>query len=104
MDKFRGALRDALIESHDPSSAKSSAPWPKDGLGRRLLDAHQSGQWDEKQMHDNLTVLFVAGQENPQLCLISTLYLLAKHPVGALCWSECKPKLTSCLGNSSQTL
>jgi hypothetical protein len=28
-----------------------------------------------------LTVAFVAGQENPQLCMISTLYLLAKHPV-----------------------
>ncbi|KAK0671254.1 putative cytochrome P450 [Cercophora samala] len=80
VDKFRDALKEALIESHDPSSAKSSAPWPKDGLGRRMLDAHQSGLLDERQLYDNLTVLFVAGQENPQLCMISTLYLLAKHP------------------------
>ncbi|KAK0736370.1 cytochrome P450 [Apiosordaria backusii] len=80
VNKFRAALKDALIESHDASSPRSSAPWPKDGLGRRMLDAHESGLWDEKQLLDNLTVAFVAGQENPQLCMISTLYLLAKHP------------------------
>ena len=46
-----------------------------------MIVARDSGQWNEKQLLDNLTVAFVAGQENPQLCMISTLYLLAKHPV-----------------------
>jgi len=46
-----------------------------------MMDARESGMWTEKQLLDNLTVLFVASQENPQLCMISTLYLLAKHPV-----------------------
>lgn len=46
-----------------------------------MLDAKSSGMWNEKQLLDNLTVAFVAGQENPQLCMISTLYLLAMHPV-----------------------
>ncbi|KAK4196410.1 putative cytochrome P450 [Triangularia verruculosa] len=80
VNTFRAALKEGLIASHDASSPKSSAPWPKEGLGRRMLDAHRYGLWDDKQLLDNLTVAFVAGQENPQLCMISTLYLLAKHP------------------------
>lgn len=52
-----------------------------DGLGRRMLRAWESGMWNEKQLLDNLTVTFVAGQENPQLLMTSTLYVLAKHPV-----------------------
>ncbi|GAB1195497.1 hypothetical protein APSETT444_004756 [Aspergillus pseudonomiae] len=49
-------------------------------LGARLIAARDSGVLTEKQFRDNLKVLFVAGQENPQLLLISMLYLLAKHP------------------------
>ena len=52
-------------------------------LGARLIAARDSGVLTEKQFRDNLKVLFVAGQENPQLLLISMLYLLAKHPVSA---------------------
>ncbi|KAF7596208.1 hypothetical protein BBP40_002740 [Aspergillus hancockii] len=54
---------------------------PKSGnLGARLLAARDHGVLTQKQFRDNLNVLFVAGQENPQLLLISILYLLAKHP------------------------
>ncbi|KAG5929784.1 hypothetical protein E4U53_002368 [Claviceps sorghi] len=49
-------------------------------LPRALLAARQNGTFTEKQFRDNVTILFVAGQENPQLSIISTLYLLAKHP------------------------
>lgn len=49
-------------------------------LGARLVAARDSGVLTKKQFRDNLNVLFVAGQENPQLLLISILYLLAKHP------------------------
>ncbi|KAB8269543.1 cytochrome P450 [Aspergillus minisclerotigenes] len=49
-------------------------------LGARLIAARDGGVLTEKQFRDNLNVLFVAGQENPQLLLISMLYLLAKHP------------------------
>ncbi|KAL9106117.1 MAG: hypothetical protein Q9227_008817 [Pyrenula ochraceoflavens] len=45
-----------------------------------LLAAKMSGIITAKQFRDNLNVAFVAGQENPQLALISTLYLLGKHP------------------------
>jgi cytochrome P450 len=48
-----------------------------------MLDAAEAGLWSEKQLLDNLTVVFVAGQENPQLLMISALYLLAKHPVSS---------------------
>ncbi|KAK2589514.1 cytochrome P450-dit2 [Conoideocrella luteorostrata] len=49
-------------------------------LSKSLLEARGSGMFTEKQFRDNVTVLFVAGQENPQLAIVSTLYLLAKHP------------------------
>ncbi|KAG6096120.1 hypothetical protein E4U30_001769 [Claviceps sp. LM220 group G6] len=51
----------------------------KSKLPRALLSARQNGTFTEKQFRDNVTILFVAGQENPQLAIISTLYLLAKH-------------------------
>ena len=76
-----------------------------------MLDATESGLWSDKQLLDNLTVAFVAGQENPQLCLVSTLYLLAKHPVSAVkdyltVLHVCKRGwLTYCLaGRTSQAL
>lgn len=50
-------------------------------LARDLLEAKCAGEFTEKQFRDNVTVLFVAGQENPQLALVSVMYLLAKHPV-----------------------
>ncbi|KAK3385790.1 cytochrome P450 [Podospora didyma] len=48
--------------------------------GSRLLAAREAGVLSKKKLLDNLTVTFVASQENPQLALISTLYLLAKSP------------------------
>lgn len=80
VDGFKHELRRALVESHAKGAAPVSSA-SSDGLGQRMLDARESGLWNEKQLLDNLTVTFVAGQENPQLCMISTLYLMAKHPV-----------------------
>ncbi|PYI04653.1 putative cytochrome P450 oxidoreductase [Aspergillus sclerotiicarbonarius CBS 121057] len=55
-----------------------------DGLdgsaGNRLVHAWREGLLTDRQFRDNLMVLYVAGQENPQLLMISILYLLAKHP------------------------
>ncbi|KAK4236358.1 Pyoverdine/dityrosine biosynthesis protein-domain-containing protein [Achaetomium macrosporum] len=79
VSKFKKELRRALVErqKHNTLSASTTS---SDGLGRRMLMARATGQWNDQQLLDNLTVTFVAGQENPQLCMISTLYLLAKHP------------------------
>ena len=82
VDRFKNELKRALVESQECSPRSPASAPTSDGLGRRMLDARESDLWDEKQLLDNLTVAFVAGQENPQLCMISTLYLLAKHPVG----------------------
>lgn len=77
---FKNELKDALKASH----TEDCEDWlTSDKLGSRLLGAVESGLWSEKQFLDNLTVTFVAGQENPQLLMISTLYLLAKHPVSS---------------------
>ncbi|CCF34936.1 cytochrome P450 [Colletotrichum higginsianum] len=79
---FKNELKRGLQASHylHKPAEKASLSDPSDMLGKRMLDARASGQWDEKQLLDNLTVAFVAGQENPQLAMISSLYLLAKHP------------------------
>jgi unspecific monooxygenase len=58
-------------------------------LSRDLLKAFESGQISELQFRNNLTITFVAGQENPELALLSTLYLLAKSPVSVK-WSKCQ--------------
>ncbi|KAK4184973.1 cytochrome P450-DIT2 [Podospora australis] len=80
VNKFRQELRRGLVDSHRHNDGLHVTLIEKGGgLGRRMLDARESGKWSEKQLLDNLAVAFVAGQENPQLCLISTLYLLAKH-------------------------
>ncbi|KAL8347657.1 hypothetical protein RB601_002970 [Gaeumannomyces tritici] len=82
---FRNELKIALEDGHQPNpplsaSVDSIPAETSDKLGTRLLGALRSGLWTEKQFLDNLTVTFVAGQENPQLAMISMLYLLAKHP------------------------
>ncbi|KAL4925205.1 cytochrome P450 [Aspergillus undulatus] len=49
-------------------------------LGCRLLGAYESGLLTEKQLRHNIISAFLAGHENPQLLLISALFLLAEHP------------------------
>lgn len=74
---FSRELDRTLTKSHEGKSPSMTS----NKLGSRLLAARNEGLIDDKQLHDNLNVTFVAGQENPQLLLISIMYLLAKHPV-----------------------
>lgn len=76
---FTDQLILALERAADAGSAAGETD--ANGLPSSLLAARNSGAWTEQQFRDNVTVLFVAGQENPQLAIISTIYLLAKHPV-----------------------
>ncbi|KAL4886021.1 cytochrome P450 [Aspergillus karnatakaensis] len=48
-------------------------------LGCRLLGAHESGLLTDKQLQHNMISAFLAGHENPQLLLISALFLLAEN-------------------------
>jgi len=75
--RFSEELSSRLIASHTEKVSESKS----ESLGSRLLAAREDGRITERQFRDNLNVTFVAGQENPQLSLISTLYLLGKHPV-----------------------
>lgn len=82
---FKDELTSSLASFHEKSDLQS----PGDKLGARILAARYSGKLTEKQFRDNLTVLFVAGQENPQIGLVSTLYLLAQHPeIQERAWAE----------------
>ncbi|KAE8370670.1 cytochrome P450 [Aspergillus caelatus] len=72
VEQFSAALEHGV--RHGQGTPKPS------NLGARLIAARDGGVLTAKQFRDNLNVLFVAGQENPQLLLISMLYLLAKHP------------------------
>lgn len=72
---------DQLVSGLEQSCNDDKSSDAKGNLPRALLDARRDGTFTEKQFRDNVTVLFVAGQENPQLSIISTLYLLAKHAV-----------------------
>ena len=82
-------FKDELTSSLACSDEKSNLNPLSDKLSTRLLAARLSGELTEKQFRDNLTVLYVAGQENPQIGLTSTLYLLAQHPrVQQRLWEE----------------
>lgn len=88
---FKDELTFSLVRCHERFDWKSSSS--SDTLGARLLAARCSGELTEKQFRDNLTVLFVAGQENPQIGLVSTLYLLAKSPkVQEKLWQEIRAR------------
>jgi cytochrome P450 len=99
---FTDELAVALVRASDEHAADDEKARPgfadPDALGPRLLAARDAGILTEKQFRDNLTVSFVASQENPQLLLISMLYLLAKHPVRPTPPAPClfDPKLTCC--------
>jgi cytochrome P450 len=75
--RFSEELASRLTDSHTEKTSISKS----ESLGSRLLAGLQEGRITQRQFRDNLNVTFVAGQENPQLSLISTLYLLGKHPV-----------------------
>ncbi|KAF2477700.1 cytochrome P450 [Lindgomyces ingoldianus] len=73
--KFRNTLRTDVAKGHNHVCDHESAK-----LGCRMLGAHRMGLLSEKQLQDNLVSVFLAGHENPQLALISLLYLLGEHP------------------------
>lgn len=76
---FRHQLQSALEASHATETEKMQPS--SNNPGARLLGALRSRVFNEKQFLHNLLIVFVAGQENPQLGMISMMYLFAKHPV-----------------------
>ncbi|KAH7115223.1 putative cytochrome P450 [Dendryphion nanum] len=72
---FRNTLRNQVAKGHNHVCDHTSQ-----NLGCRLLGAHREGIFNDKQLGDNLVSTFLAGHENPQLALMSLMYLLGAHP------------------------
>ena len=80
--KLAAHFTDQLVAALKQSvTKKSEHSYKTNPLPAALLEARDRGTLTEQQLRDNITVLFVAGQENTQLAILSTMYLLAKHPV-----------------------
>ena len=50
-------------------------------LGCRMLAAKENQIWTDTQLRHNMTAVFLAGHENPQILLCAILHLLAEHQV-----------------------
>jgi cytochrome P450 len=73
--KFRQTLRDEVSKGHNHTCDPDSH-----NLGCRFLGGHRVGTLSDKHLNDNLVSTFLAGHENPQLALMSLMYLLGAHP------------------------
>ncbi|KAJ5581282.1 hypothetical protein N7450_007583 [Penicillium hetheringtonii] len=74
--EFTDLLQVVILLNSDSNDEKRKSV---NCLGARLESAWREGILNIKQLRDNLNVLYVAGQENPQLLMISSLYLLGKY-------------------------
>jgi unspecific monooxygenase len=45
-----------------------------------MIGAHDEGRLTDKDLEDNMVSTFLAGHENPQLAIMSLMYLLGAHP------------------------
>ncbi|CAG8904111.1 unnamed protein product [Penicillium egyptiacum] len=75
--QFSDLLQSQILNNRTREGERSAK---NNCLGDRLISAWRDGTLTTKQLRDNLNVLYVAGQENPQLLMISSLYLLGKYP------------------------
>ncbi|KAI9653344.1 MAG: cytochrome P450-dit2 [Alyxoria varia] len=82
--RFDSSLLSAIRSTHansklDTLDEASSLGPSSPVLARRLIAARNSGLMTEKQFRDNLAITYIAGHENPQILMITLLYLLGKH-------------------------
>ncbi|RDW61779.1 cytochrome P450 monooxygenase xanG [Aspergillus mulundensis] len=76
VSNFTDELVDTVRRGHEECDHEKETK----NLGCRLLHAYESGLFTETQLRHNMISAFLAGHENPQLLLISALFLLADHP------------------------
>ena len=79
----RHSSRSSVPQASRDKTADELTSLPNDAHatpGQRLLAAHDQGLITPLQLRHNLISVFLAGHENPQLLLVSAMYLLAKHP------------------------
>ncbi|KAF2134819.1 putative cytochrome P450 [Dothidotthia symphoricarpi CBS 119687] len=74
--QFRHTLLTSIAKGHNHVCDSND---PK-SLACRLLGSHNDGLLTEKDLNDNIAGTFIAGHENPQIALMSLMYLLGAHP------------------------
>ncbi|KAF1832322.1 Dit2 protein [Decorospora gaudefroyi] len=74
--QFRSTLRTAIAKGHTHHVCNEN---DKRNVACRLLGSHREGIFSDKDLDDNLVSTFLAGHENPQLALMSLMYLLGTH-------------------------
>lgn len=74
--QFRSTLRTAIAKGHTHHICNENE---KKNVACRLLGSHREGILADKDLDDNLVSTFLAGHENPQLALMSLMYLLGTH-------------------------
>ncbi|OAL52031.1 Dit2 protein [Pyrenochaeta sp. DS3sAY3a] len=75
--QFRTTLRTAITKGHTQHVCNEN---DNRNVACRLIGSHREGILTDKDLDDNLVSTFLAGHENPQLCLMSLMYLLGAHP------------------------
>ncbi|KAF1942550.1 Dit2 protein [Clathrospora elynae] len=74
--QFRGTLRTAITKGHTRHVCNENH---KSNVACRMIGAHREGILTDKDLDDNFVSTFLAGHENPQLALMSLMYLLGTH-------------------------
>ncbi|CAO2654301.1 Nn.00g110340.m01.CDS01 [Neocucurbitaria sp. VM-36] len=74
--QFRSTLRTAITKGHTQHVCNEN---DKRNVACRLIGSHREGLLTDKDLDDNLVSTFLAGHENPQLVLMSLMYLLGAH-------------------------
>jgi cytochrome P450 len=74
--QFRHTLRNAIVKGHTQHVCNEN---DSRNVACRLLGSHREGILSDKDLDDNLVSTFLAGHENPQLALMSLMYLLGTY-------------------------
>jgi cytochrome P450 len=74
--EFRSTLRTAITKGHSQHVCNEN---DNRNLACRLIGSHREGILHDKDLDDNFVSTFLAGHENPQLALMSLMYLLGSH-------------------------
>ncbi|KAF2819794.1 putative cytochrome P450 [Ophiobolus disseminans] len=75
--QFRNTLRTTITKGHEHHCCNEN---DNRSVACRLIGSHREGLLTDKDLDDNLVSTFLAGHENPQLVLMSLMYLVGSHP------------------------
>lgn len=76
VDQFANQLCSKVLDSHQHAHEEKMT---NASAGCHLVQAYQSGLLTETQFRHNVSIILIAGHENPQLLFQSLFFLLGKH-------------------------